>query len=181
MPLSKPMPREALHDRRIACRGYRREDGLWDIEAHLVDSKTYAFSNAYRGEIAAGEPFHEMWIRLTVDDELRVRDVEAATDAGPFPICGDITPAFAQLKGLRIGPGWRAKVRRRVGGVRGCTHLVELLVPVATVAFQTVFSKRGRRPSEKAGTKPFHIDSCHALRSDGEVVKEHYPEWYSGS
>lgn len=41
MPLSPPEPREHIHSRDIILRGYRREDGLWDIEAHLTDTKTY--------------------------------------------------------------------------------------------------------------------------------------------
>jgi hypothetical protein len=26
--------------------------------------------------------------------------------------------------------------------------------------------------------RPFQIDRCHALRSDGEAVRMHYPRWY---
>ena len=180
MSLNAPKPREALHERRIDCTGYQRADGLWDIEAHLTDAKTYSFSNAHRGEIAPGDPFHDMWLRLTLDDGLVVREVEAAIEAGPFRICGDITPAFAELKGLKVGPGWHKRVRQRLGGIHGCTHLVELLGPMGTVAYQTVLSERGRTRKRAPDKKPGHLDSCHALRSDGEVVKEFYPEWYTG-
>lgn len=185
MPLSPPGPREHLHTRHITCEGFHRADGLWDIDAHLVDTKTYAFENRDRGVIPPGGPLHEMWLRLTVDDALVVREVEAVTDAGPFTVCPDITPAFKALAGLRIGPGWRAKVKELLGGVRGCTHLVELLTPVATVAFQTAWSKRGRdqAPRETAPAaerKPAHIDGCHALASTGPVVKRDFPKWYVG-
>ena len=70
MPLSTPVPRQMLHRRVVQCTGYRREDGLWDIEGHMVDTKTYSVPNEDRGGvIQAGEPLHEMWIRLTVDEE----------------------------------------------------------------------------------------------------------------
>ncbi len=181
MPLSDPSPREALHDRSIECRGYRRADGLWDIEAHLTDTKTYAFANAHRGEIEPGEPLHDMWLRLTVDDEFVIRAVEAATDAAPFGVCGDITPRFAAIEGLAIGPGWTREVRKLLGGTKGCTHLVELLRPLATVAHQTIWSSRGeRREGEAPRRRPGYIDSCHALSSDGEVVRQHFPDWYTG-
>lgn len=187
MPLSPPRPREHLHTRRILCEGFRRDDGLWDIDAHLVDTKTYAFENRDRGTIAPGDPLHEMWLRLTVDDDLVVREVEAVTDAGPFTVCPDITPAFEALVGLRIGPGWRGKVKDLLGGVKGCTHLVELLTPVATVAFQTAWSKRGRekskrdeKPASASPRKPAFIDGCHALASDGAIVRESFPQWYTG-
>jgi hypothetical protein len=57
MSLSPPASRDPIHDRRIDCRGYRRSDGLWDIEGHLTDTKTYAFANSFRGEVAPGSRF----------------------------------------------------------------------------------------------------------------------------
>lgn len=181
MPLSPPADREPMHRRSIDCRGYRRRDGLWDIEGHLVDTKAYSFPNHDRGEIHAGEPLHEMWVRLTVDDDLVVREVEAVTDAGPYRVCPDAAPRLAVLKGLRIAPGWTKAVRQRLAGVNGCTHLTELLGPMATVAYQTLVSVRMKRldatPSDR---KPSVIDSCYAYRSDGEVVQRRWPQFYTG-
>ena len=88
------------------------------------------------------------------------------------------------MKGLRIGPGWNRKVRERVGGVLGCTHLVDLLRPVATVAFKTVRKATNMSTAvEKAGTddSPSQIDSCHALAGDGDVVRDRWPDHYTGS
>src|SRR3546814_17670134 len=100
MPLSPPQPREHLHTRRIECRGYRREDGLWDIEGHIVDTKSYDFPNEARGEIKSGTPVHDMWIRLPIDGEYRLPDAEAVTAEGPSRGGGDIAPDFVKLKGL---------------------------------------------------------------------------------
>ena len=72
----------------------------------MVDSKTYSFPNRHRAEVAAGEPVHEMWLRLTVDDSMRIHEVEAATDHGPFGMCPAITGNFKRLEGLTIGPGF---------------------------------------------------------------------------
>ena len=58
----------------IECRGFRRADGLWDIEGHLTDTKTYDFDTQFRGTVASGAPVHEMWLRLTVDDDLVIRE-----------------------------------------------------------------------------------------------------------
>jgi len=179
MTLSSPVARKPIHHRRIDCRGYRRDDGFWDIEGHLTDVKSYPFPNKFRGEIQPGEPLHDMWLRLTLDDELTVIKAEAATAAGPFAICPAVTPAFAKLEGLRIGPGWRREVSRLLGGVQGCTHLVELLGPLATTAFQTIHSWNAQRnPKVETDRPPPHLNSCHALARDGDVVKEHYPRWH---
>ena len=181
MPLPAPTaPREPIHTRKIECRGYRRADGLWDIEGHLVDTKAYDFDNAWRGAMPAGTPVHEMWLRLTVDDALLVHEVAAATDASPFEICPAILPNFQRLAGVRIGKGWRKDVKERLGGTHGCTHLVELaLGALATAAIQTIFPVRARETPDPA-VKPGHLDTCHALASDGPVVAEHWPDFYTG-
>jgi hypothetical protein len=180
MSLSPPVPRDPIHVRRIDCRGYRRSDGLWDIEGHSTDTKSYGFVNSFRGEIAPGEPIHDMWLRLTLENEPTVIRAEAVTAAGPFAICPAITPAFIRLEGLKIGPGWRRTVQARLGGVQGCTHLVELLGPLATTAYQTIHAWRARHEPQVATDRPPSLlDSCHALARDGEVVRTHFPRWYT--
>lgn len=184
MPLSRPVPRDAVHTRKIECASYRRKDGLWDVEGHLTDVVSYDFPNEFRGIIRAGEAVHDMWIRLTVDSDLLVSHVEAVTDGAPYAICPAIAPAFEKLAGHTIGPGWNGKVRKLLGGVNGCTHIIDLLRPVATVAFKTVRRAKNKSTAvEKAGAddSPFQIDTCHALASDGEVVRKRWPDFYTGS
>jgi hypothetical protein len=78
-----------------------------------------------------------------------------------------ITPNFQVLKGLAIKAGWTQKTRELLGGTRGCTHLLELLGPMATTAFQTVYPLRARREREQGVRKrPGLLDSCHAWASD---------------
>jgi hypothetical protein len=142
MPLSPPVGRQHLHTRRVTCQGFFREDGLWDIEGYITDEKSYEHSSEWRGRMKPGDLIHEMSIRLTLDTRYTIVDVEAATDQSPYPICGNVTPDFKKLIGLRIGSGFHREVRARLGGVHGCTHIVELLGPVATTAYQTMSSCR---------------------------------------
>jgi hypothetical protein len=184
MPLSAPAPREHLHTRTVECRGYRREDGLWEVEGHLRDTKTYDFENRQRGRVAAGEAVHDMWLRLTYDESMVIHDAEASTDDSPFATCPGITPVYAKLKGMKIAPGFTMRVRDMFGGVAGCTHLTELLGPVATTAFQTLAAKRQQEPQNQAEGQrkpPRILDTCHALASDGPVVREIWPEFYTGT
>lgn len=178
MPLPPPVEREHFHTRSLETRGYRRLDGLWDIEAHLVDCKSYAFPNEHRGEIGAGEPLHDMWLRLTIDEDLVVRDIEAVTDAGPYGVCPEITPNFKAMVGVRIGPGWRREIKARVGGVAGCTHLAETLAAMATVAYQTLYPvlRRKQAHAPRSGP-PALLNSCHAYRSDGEIARKLWPDY----
>ncbi len=183
MPLSKPVRRQHLHTREIVCRGYKRDDGLWDIEAALADTKTYAFDNVDRGTISAGEPLHGMFIRLTVDETLTVREIEAASDFTPFAVCPSIVPAYAALKGLSLGAGWRRAVRERVGRVKGCTHLTDLLLgPLLTAAIHTVNAAREKLSDAGADgkTRPPLLETCHAFAPASPVVKRRWPAFYTG-
>ena len=182
MALSPPAAREAMHHRKYDFTGYRREDGLWDIEGRMTDAKTYSFPNDYRGTIEAGEALHDMWIRLTVDESLRVQDIEAVTDGSPYAVCPAITPNFKRMIGTRVGAGWRAAIRDKLGGAEGCTHLVEMLGAMGTVTFQTLYPVLAKKAKgvPRRGMPPL-LNSCHAYSSDGEIAKRLWPEFYTGS
>lgn len=180
MPLSAPAAeRELLHLRDIQLRGYQRADGLFDIEAHLTDTKTYGFPNEDRGWIAPGEPLHGMWLRLTVDESMLIVACEASSDFTPYTVCPQATPNFARLAGVVIGPGFNRMVKERVGGVLGCTHLRELLAQMATVAFQTIGAVRRRKAEAAAraegmkavAQRPQLIGTCLAYAPDSPVVR----------
>ena len=173
-----------MHQRTITCEGYARDDGLWDIEAHIVDTKTYPIDEPYRGHRAAGSHVHDMRLRLTLDSSMTVMDVAVATAHAPYKQCFTVEPAYKRLIGARIGAGWRKSVQAAVGGTQGCTHLKELLMPAATVAFQTMGSwpEEGvvateERP-DRGSERPYFIDGCKAWAADGEVVKRLYPLHY---
>ena len=185
MPLSQAASRKHIHTRRIECHGYERDDGLWDIEGRLTDTKSYSFENQERGVVAAGMPIHDMWVRITVDDDLVVQEAEAVTDASPFTMCGDITGRIGELKGLTVAKGWRNEVHKLYGKAAGCTHITHLLTgPLATTVFQTIMPIKNRRvwdEGEKPKEKPWVLDTCHALASDSPVVKDRWPEYYTGA
>ncbi len=188
MPLSKPVARTPLHTRAIKCDGYEREDGLWDIEARMEDIKHYDFENTFRGKVATGVPLHEMYLRLTLDDDLEVQDVEAQMDYVPFNGCTNIAVDYKKLIGVKVGLGWRRAIKKRLGGTLGCTHLTELLPIMATVAIQTmmpIIMKRRKAAIEAEGgevnkSRPLMLDSCYSWASNSPNVKEFAPEYYTG-
>ena len=199
MPLSQPAERKLLHSRDIVLRGYRRADGLYDIEARLTDTKSHGSASHDRGYIAAGEPIHGMWMRLTLDEARCIVACEAASDHTPYTVCPAAAPNFARLAGLRIKPGFLREAAKRIGGTVGCTHLRELLQQVATTAYQTIDSERARREAaaagevdapgsdrpdvriaEKMGGPPAILNTCIAYGSDSPVVQRRWPQLYTG-
>jgi len=194
MSLPTPAPRRHMHTRRIECEGFQREDGLWDIEASIVDTKAYEVEEPERGIRKAGEHVHDMQVRLTLDDDMVVMAVAVSTNDAPYAPCYTTAPAFQGLVGARIGAGWRKAVNEAVGGTRGCTHMKELLFPMATVAYQTLGSWPKKRKADaatdgavqlqietdpaQAGVKPYFIDGCKAWASNGPVVEKLFPVYF---
>jgi hypothetical protein len=149
--LSPAVPREAVHKRQINCNGFVRADGLYDIEAELTDHKTYDFPSDFRGTVTPDLAVHHMVLRITIDRDRVIQHAEAITITGPYAICPTANAVFDNLVGLQIGPGWRRKVQAAIGGRHGCTHITELLGPVATIAYQTLYGEEARQ-KRQSGT-----------------------------
>lgn len=180
MPLAPPdCPRQPLHTRSIRVQSYARDDGLYDIEAELVDLKAYDFEKL-GGTHRAGQPIHHMHLRLTIDGDYTIVAAQAAYDAAPYGAeCTAIAPDYAGLKGLNLLRQFRQAVKERFGRTAGCTHMTELAQVLPTAAVQTMANRR--RQESDPDRRPFQVGGCHALRTDGAVVREHYPRWYAAS
>ena len=178
MPLPEPTARrEPLHRRTVEIRGWKRDDGLFDIEGRLLDTKDADYRLA-AGVRKAGEPIHSMWLRITVDRTLTIVDAQADSDAMPYAgYCDRITPDYRRLVGVAIREGYHRKLKELFGGVRGCTHVTELAGILAAAAFQTVSGQGLSDPARK----PYQLDRCHALESTQPAVAKYYPKWYRGT
>lgn len=178
LPRSAPA-RQLKHRRSIDVQVFARDDGLWEVDATLTDVKTRD-AHLAGGTRPAGQPIHDMLLRLVVDTRFNVIEAGAQTSWMPYPgVCNDHGDAYGRLVGLNLLQGFRQAMRERLGGVLGCTHITELAQVLPTAVVQAfageVIDTRGDR---EGAERPFQIDRCHALRSDGPAVRTHYPRWY---
>ena len=175
--LSPPAEREDRHNRQVSCHGYARKDGLLDIEGELIDTKAYDFPSSTHGIIKSGSPVHHMQVRITIDFEMVIQHAEAVTVNGPYAVCPKGAENITGLIGLKIGPGWKRKVQAAIGGPKGCTHITELMGPMATTAFQTLYGEKARQERHAVGADqnqqlktplPSLTNSCiaYALQND---------------
>ena len=177
--LSKAVKRDLKHNRTIEGKGYKREDGLWDIEVFLIDSKTFSFKNMHRGYISAGEPLHDMAVRLTLDDDRKIIDIEAIISASPYNICPQAVKNCQKLKGEYLIAGFNRKVIKMLGGEKGCRHITDLLAHAGTIAYQTLWKEKTGGDAktisldeDKSIEKKF-ANSCYAFKKDGEVYNQY--------
>ncbi len=196
MPLPNAAPTRSLqHRRNIDVELFSRGDGLWEVDARLTDVKTRDVKLA-NGTRPAGEPIHDLLLRLVIDERFNILEAGSQSWAVPYPGRCDVFAdgagdpagksadesagdAYRNLVGLNLMQGFRQAVRHRLGGLRGCTHLSELSQTLPTAVVQAfagfVIDTRG---DGEGSERPFQIDRCHALRADGAVVREHYPRWF---
>jgi len=171
--------RQLKHRREIDVQVFARSDGLWEVDATLKDTKTRTTQMA-DGPRLAGEPIHDMLLRVVVNRQLDVLEAGSDTRAMPYPgICSEHGDAYQALVGLNLLKNFHRQVRERLAGVRGCTHITELAQVLPTAVVQgfagEVIDTRGTAPDAQ---QPFQIDRCHALQRHGEAVRLHYPRWY---
>ncbi len=165
--------REELHHRSVDMRFYRRSDGLFEVEGCLIDTKTHPFRRLLApADDPPGHRLHDITVRLVLDAGLQVVAAEATMASTPFDICPRAASALQAVVGLSIGKGWNRRVRELLGGVKSCTHIVELLGPMATTALQGIAPLRSVTTDdpEQDARRRFRVDSCHTFAADSEVV-----------
>ncbi len=180
MPLPQAADSRRLrHRRQFDLQIFARGDGLWEVDAVLIDTKTRDIPLA-EGTRAAGTPIHEMLLRLVINEQFDIVEAGSETRWMPYEgICDEHGDVYGRLVGLNLMRNFRADVRDRVGGVKGCTHITELTQVLPTAVVQAFAGDVVDIREQAAGAvKPFQIDRCHALRSDGEAVRTYYPRWH---
>jgi hypothetical protein len=180
MPLPPAAPtRQLKHRRSIDVSVHARGNGLWEVDAEIRDTKTRDAKLA-GGIRAAGEPIHDMLLRIVVDERFNILEAGSETRAMPYPgHCDDLGDTYAQLVGLNLLKGFRRDVKERLGGTAGCTHLTELTQVLPTAVIQAFAGEViNTREDGSSDTPPFQLDRCHALRRDGPAVARFYPRWH---
>jgi len=179
MPLNPSLAdRARLHTRHTRYECFRRPDGLFDIEGHLTDVKDHDYE-LLTGVRVAGTPVHDISARIVIAKDGVIHAIEVTFDAMPYPsACDQISSAYGKLVGASLLHGFRKALYDAMGGVRGCSHVTEMLSHAPTAAIQMFAGLR--REIEPDEARPFQLDRCHALETTTENVRRYYPQWYRG-
>ena len=189
MSYTRNSKRRLCHTRKVFCDGFIREDGFYEIEGRMVDTKSHDIPQKNDKILFKGEALHDMYVLLVINENMVVQSSVAVTNSAPYEICKNANFKIENLNGLKIGTGWRKKITSSIGGCNGCTHIRELLMSMATVAFQTVNGEktRLRRVAKNKGrsdplpvdnSSPPLLNSCFAFDESSEVTKDLWPEYW---
>jgi len=141
--LAQGPARQLVHGRQLVCRGYRRDDGRWDIEGRLADVKTRDVKLGGMN-VAAGEPYRALALAVTIDETHTIRDARVEVDVrtAGSAACARAAAAGEMLPGQRIDALFAAETAERFVRAVDCPHLAELLAAVIATARETVPAPR---------------------------------------
>ena len=174
MPLSPSTSRRTLpYMRAIQIGAFMRNDGLWDVDAHIIDIKTSDFLSACR-------PLDDSLLRLTIDTRPKVVDVKPSSEATPYSSYGNMVgPASKKLaKRLGLRQNFPGSLKQRLTDIQGCAHLIDLIQVHPTATIQ-VFAKKvineviNTRDDVARRNRSAQRDLCHAF--DGAAGAQYYP------
>ena len=160
-----------VHTREISIQTSDLGDHSVLVEGNLVDRR-------HQPERDRNEKFnlvHHMAIRLKVKGPgMLIEEAEAAMPHHPREECPEVLPSIRNLEGLEIAPGYTMKVKRIIGGVKGCAHLTSLVIAMGESAVQGYWAAYGaeaRKRGLREQTIKKFINTCHLWKEDGPIVR----------
>jgi hypothetical protein len=176
-----------LHDREYRVRSY-----LMEVEGgrHLLlrgavrDQKP---AGLYLAEDPDPLTIHHMQVEMEVAfPSMEIVAANVLFESHPHTECLSIVDHYGKLVGLSIARGFNNRVRELFGGPRGCTHTTALLLAMAPVAIQSIWSmsmhdgmRDGLAEPDGAWTvsaeqremmlRP-NLNSCHVWDEEGPIV-----------
>jgi hypothetical protein len=179
---------EVLHEREYRVRAYHlpptERGARLLIRGAVRDQKP---AHLYILEDPDPITIHHMQVELVIDfPSMTIAESTVLFEMHPHEECGSIADAYRGLVGLSITRGFTHKVRELFGGPRGCTHTTALLLAMAPVAIQCIWSmqasesrrtgsrmRRGQdlSPDELEWRWSASLNSCHVWAEDGALVE----------
>ncbi|MBU2551385.1 MAG: DUF2889 domain-containing protein [Proteobacteria bacterium] len=172
-----------IHQRTIEVRTYPVEGDRVVAEGWLRDERLIP-GYYWDGRIRPPHRPHHMCVRLLIGGwPLTVLDAEAEMPTTPFEGCRTTSESLQKIVGLPLVSGFSDRVRERLGGVEGCTHLTALIVsmgPPALHGFWTMKAREKQEPPRSFDEVPglaYTMNSCTLWAEDGpiiQMIKDHF-------
>ena len=165
--------KKLVHTREISMRTSDLGDHIILVEGSLID---HGYKPGHKE--SSGKPVlvHHMVIHMKVKGpEMLIQQAEATMPHHPREECSEMLPWIQKLKGLAIAPGYSMKVKKVIGGTKGCAHLTSLVIAMGESAVQGYWAayvaEREKTDLREQTIKKF-INTCHLWKEDGPIVKD---------
>ena len=164
--------KKLVHTRDVSIQTFALGSHAILVEGRLVDHRhpPRRVKSSEESELV-----HDMVIQLKVKGpQMAIEQAGAKMPHHPRKQCPEVLPCIRNLEGLEIAPGYTMKVKKLIGGVRGCAHLTSLAIAMGESAVQGYWAAYGRKRKmkiRKQTIKKF-LNTCHLWREDGPIIQE---------
>ena len=165
-----------VHERKMDFRTYPVDEDRVLVEGSLRDER---FVQGYNWDGTTRIPgvVHHMHVRLLVGGMPPViLDAEAEMPGVPHEICPTTHDSVKKVIGVNITAGFSWAVKKRLGGIEGCVHLMHLIIAMGPAALHGYWNHKSRekRPVPKSiedfpGLSVL-INSCRLWAKDGPLI-----------
>lgn len=174
------------HTRGLEINTYEGDKDTILVEGILKDD---CFVTRYRASGRKVPPgtIHHMAVRMKLKrSDLTIEEIEADMHTVPHKDCRKTIDVLQSLVGMRVASGITLKVKKIMGGTRGCAHLTSLVLAMTPAVVQgswSVVSQSPLDPSIHADRAVnFLTDTCWVWRKGGPLERDYqeqlkdYPE-----
>jgi len=167
-----------VHERRMEFRSYGAENDQLIVEGWLKDDR---FVQRYQidGSLSPPGKVHRICVRLLLGGwPLSILDAEAEMPFVPHDECPDTRDTVKNLIGLSITHGYGDRVLERLGGVKGCAHMVQLIITMGNAALHGYWTQKLQHPPQLPDSLDempeldYVIESCMLWRKDGPLIQK---------
>ena len=168
---------EKIHSRSIEISTYEAGGDHIVVEGRLKDDRlvcTYHISGVKRPP----QTVHDMTIRMRIDcSTLTIQEIYTSMPSVPHDECDQTAESLNRLKGMQVSPGFTSRVKKALGGRRGCLHLTTLVLAMAPAIMQGFWTHRRRTPIN--GQIPtdlmenYLLDTCWVWRREGPLAEQY--------
>lgn len=167
----------AVHQRKIDIRTIPVENRQIIVEGWLTDHRLL---EGYHWDGRPRPPgvVHRIGVRLLVGDwPPAVLEAEADMVNIPHELCGPVADSVKKIVGVAVAAGFSEQIRRRLGGVEGCSHLTHLILAMGPAILHGFWAQHSRQPRPVPRSRdevqglPYLINSCRLWQEDGPLLQ----------
>ncbi len=165
-----------LHNRSIDITSRECGDDHLVISGELCDRRL-ATTTDLEGNPRKAGIVHQLRISMKVaTGSLVIEEIEADMLHVPHEECAGMARSVDEVRGLTLSPGFSSRVKKKLGGRKGCIHLTTLLLAMAPAAMQGYWVNNDRHPERRhisgEHLQQYLIDTCQVWRREGPLVKK---------
>ena len=166
-----------VHERKLTFKTYPLENGQVVVEGWLRDERLVEGFH-WNGQPRPPGVVHWMCVRLLVGGwPLSILDAEAEMPGVPHELCPTTLESVKKVINVDIVFGYTDEIKKRLGGVEGCAHLMHLILAMGPAALHGYWAQRSRKkrpvPSsmDEVPGLSLLINSCQLWREDGPMMR----------